>query len=92
MTPAASAGRFRVLGQVVEIVQGSDGRQMVVVLDSGTIIEVPLDDGDDLHLGDRITVEGLLAIGRLTSPGDSTAASATDREVGAVSRWWRHEP
>jgi hypothetical protein len=89
----ADISRFRALGAVVEILERGGNRRVVVVLDSGTVIDVPLECACDLHLGDRVTVEGWLEVNAVsaTARGRSGDQTSGGRSSGPVVRCWRHD-
>lgn len=78
MTPERPTGtRFWALGAIVEIFERAGTRRAVVVLDSGAAIEVALDCGRDVHLGDRVSVEGTIAIEGVAAPSIPAATGLT---------------
>ncbi len=49
---------FAAEGEVVEIFDETQGIRARVVLKSGTLIDVTAARGTDVHLGDRVVIEG----------------------------------
>jgi hypothetical protein len=71
---AEDAGRtqgFAAEGRVVEILDRAGDRRTRIVLQPGTVIDVPASAASDLHLGDSVVVEAVIAVERVrpTTPG-----------------------
>jgi hypothetical protein len=79
-----TAGRgFSGEGTIVEILERGGERFAKVVVEPGTVVEVPAPSAD-LSLGDRVIVDGSLQVERLRA--------GTDRAPGVSVAAARHEP
>jgi hypothetical protein len=58
-------GGFAGVGEVVEILEGVGERRAKVMLDSGLVLDVTVESAADVHLGDRVVVEGCILVERL---------------------------
>lgn len=66
-------------GAVVEIFERAGAARALVLLDSGAVIDVALAREHDVHLGDRMSVEAIVAI-------DGVAAVSTAGPTAGVAR------
>ena len=62
---SASPQSLSVEGQVIEILERGGQRRARVCLEAHTVLDVSMAELGDLHLGDRVTITGTLAIERV---------------------------
>jgi len=49
-------------GQVVEILEKANERRAKVLLKSGTVLDITVGRGADVHLGDEVEIEGAVTL------------------------------
>lgn len=75
---SGSSGSFTGVGEVIEILEGPGQCRAKVMLDSGLVLEVTVERAADIHLGDRVVIEGSILIERLRATcGDAASTLRT---------------
>jgi hypothetical protein len=94
-TGSGSPTRFRVIGEVVEVFEREGDRRVVVVLESGAVLELELDCAGDVRLHDRVTVEGSLAVDAIAGPPGSGFSESREPRITRLAagraRYWKPE-
>jgi len=83
---SAPPSRFRALGSVAEILDRDGCPRVLVVLDAGALIEVAIDSAGDVHLGDRVSVEGSLALNGRAEASAAVTGVPPDETGSLVAR------
>lgn len=78
---------FAAEGKVVEILERGGQRFAKIVIEPGTVIEVPA--AIDLNLGDRVRVDSGIEVHDVTAVSDVTPRHSTSREAPPPKPTWR---
>jgi hypothetical protein len=54
-------------GEVVEIFEQGGQRLAKIVLEARSVLDVAVANAQDVHLGDRVVIDGALTVGRILS-------------------------
>jgi hypothetical protein len=66
-SPPSQTCALSLKGEVVEIFEEGGQRLAKIVLEARSVLEVAVTNPQDVHLGDRVVIDGALTVGRILS-------------------------